>query len=232
MKITPILVPLYKSYHLLREFMESLNLETKTKFIVLFFKNDQETKYVRNILSDYDPGLYQVYTSIDNKFYSHAVNKLYDIYTCGDSKNIYDNTFMIFNPDCFPLEKNWLTRMKEIWNQLHKPASLGSLQYSDKDRMNVWHFGCKKKLEIDRIHELDWEHIHHYTSGSLFHQVDGNTGTGIMIDKELFAKEKFNETKFPHYSSDADWCFRVSDKGYKHYCCDVKMFHSPGNSSK
>lgn len=239
MKI-PIIIPCYKSYHLIPTLLKSLELEKKQEYQIFFVDNvDNEEESsedkLKELLGDirYEKNIiiYSPLPAFDNTYnllYSKSVNIIFEQYSL-------NKKFIILNPDCQPMEENWLSKMLEYWNKIEKfdpnITTLGTLQINNNNQ--VWHFGTFwKKDESKKCHELDWEHNQLYQGQSIIN-VDGNTGTGIMIDSNKFSElGMYDDKKYPHYSSDADFCLRATKKGYKHYCCNVKFRHEPGTSTK
>jgi len=251
-KAIPIIVPLYKSYHCLERFIQSLELEKRQPYICFFLDNEFKPlgdgrpfveQQIMDICEKYGFNLlkYVALVSKNNYLYSESVNMLVDeaTRTCEFDK------FVVLNPDCYALKENWLSDMVACWDSIKRNfdkriCTLGSLQWGNEEKTQVWHMGCMWKPEDQKCHLLDWAHVHHipdnlvYTGGGVgFHKVDGNTGTGIMIDYQKFAEmEGFDSKNFPHYSSDAFFVQETQYKGYTHYCCTVEFFHQAGNSVK
>lgn len=245
MKI-PIIIPCYKSYHLIPTLLKSLELEKKQEYKIYFVDNvDNEEEFNEDKLNkllekEIDKKEFIVEKSFNfeglndfetyNFLYSKSINYIFKYYT----RILYDK-FIILNPDCQPMEENWLSKMLEYWDKIERfdpnITTLGTLQINNNNQ--VWHFGTFwKKDESKKCHELDWEHNQLYQGQSIIN-VDGNTGTGIMIDSNKFSElGMYDDKKYPHYSSDADFCLRATKKGYKHYCCNVKFRHQPGSSTK
>lgn len=238
-KVTPILVPLYYSNHLINEFMRCCLLETKETMKIYFLVNedfDEETfnrHELEETLKYYNSDYVKIIYSNDNYLYSKSINYLYNLAKQDVDSDEYFTKFVIMNPDCFPNEVDWLSRMYGIWDGINDKnlCSLGSLQLTSYN--NVWHYGCFWKAENEpKRDELDWNHNMSFDNTTYYIECDGNTGTGVMIDSLLFDYNRLDEVKHPHYCSDADWCMRMSKQGYKHYCSDVHMIHNPGNSTK
>lgn len=243
MKPILIIVPLYKSYHLLEHFINCIQLEKILDYNVVFIDNtdgiefDERNNIFHELFKKYDfDKRFSCMSFLENGIvkrcmYSESVNKTIEDY---DIEN-YDRRFLIFNPDHIPHEENWLSRMITIWDKIEKDdagiCTLGTLQYFTEDMNAIWHFGCDFKPIDQRCHDLDWHHNQYY-DGNEWIMCDGNTGSGIMIDVEKFKKlNMFDVDKYPHYSSDADFCLRASEYGYSHYCSNVITIHTPGKSS-
>jgi GT2 family glycosyltransferase len=238
-----IIVPFYYSYHLTDKFVDSIFKEKHSLFDLVIVDNSEtiledrlvywdqwKIDYFNKNFPNYEnelirPRIINICPTT-NLQYSKTINQVIE----WDYIKNKDIPFLIFNPDCFPEEENWLTNMYNIWKQLDKPATLGTLQYDDN---NIWHFGTMWKDESDiKCHELDWKHINSYNNQEYI-KCDGNTGTGIMVDSNKFIElGMFNSNRYPMYSSDADYCKRATEKGYNHYCCNIIMNHKPGSSTK
>lgn len=246
--VIPIVVPLYKSYHLLEKFVKSLQLEENIKFHCKFLDNTEKEEFEvhEKFVDDFfisklgfEKNLFVFLRSSTNGLYSKSVNRLFETFTEEESKAPF---FLIFNPDCFPIEKNWLSKFLSIWDNINniskdKLCTLGSLQYFNESLTSIWHAGCMwKTSEALKCHPLDWNHIQSINFkpsdlGAI--PVDGNTGTGLAISIPKFMElGMYDAAKYPHYSSDADFCLRASQKGYSHFCSSVQMIHTPGNSVK
>lgn len=252
----PIFVPLYKSYHILEKFIISLEKETKSEFIVYFLDNEPEI-----VISDskntarlslelesicekygYRKDKYVGLISFKNLMYTGSVNLLHYMAEL-DGIMLNNNFFVILNPDCYAMNDNWLTQLKECWESIRNfdksVSTLGCLQYYDETKFGLWHGGCRWKDSEEKCHERDWAHLNqipidrikYLGNGSYFWKVDGNTGSAIAIDNRKFIELGFNEKDFPHYSSDYDFCERSEKKGYSHYCCSVEFIHQAGTSS-
>lgn len=234
--IIPIFVPLYNSFHIIDKFVERVYLEKNLDFRLFYFINDGGIKlFDRNPIPM--PEFAYEEWSTKNVFYSEAINKSF-IKMENIDKEMFDDKFIILTPDCYPIEENWLTRMVDIWDRLKEKdnniCTLGSLQFSniENNQATVWHFGTFLKEEKDKCHPLDWRHNMFYNNQEYI-RCDGNTGAGIMIDRNKFKElNMFDSIKYPHYSSDADFCLRASKKGYTHYCSNVQFFHKAGTSSE
>lgn len=242
--VIPIIVPLYRSYHLLEKFIAALELEENIHFHCKFIDNTEEDEFKKHekfvdelMLGKYglSRNIYVLLRSDYNKLYSKSVNDGFKTLTY---QELLSPFFLVFNPDCFPLEKNWLTKFNKCWESApYSIATLGSIQYCLENKAAIWHAGCMwKKDESQKCHPLDWNHITQFNvdpnKEGIF-EVDGNTGTGIAISTTKFYDLGFlNELKHPHYCSDSDFCLRATQKGFTHYCSTVQMFHNPGNSVK
>lgn len=259
-KITPIIVPLYHSYHCLDRLIRSLELENRSQHICYFLDNEFESYSDLKLTTEYvpprprieleldriceennfDSNKYVALVSVKNNLYSESVNML--VY---EAQLSYDfDKFVILNPDCYALNPDWLTNMLDCWSSIKRGfdkniCTLGSLQWGDEAKTQVWHAGCMFKEEKDKCHSQDWQHIHSIPSwiftgsGVGFHRVDGNTGTGLMVDVDKFYElGGFDSAQFPHYSSDAYFCQETQKKGWTHYCSNVEFFHQAGNSVK
>lgn len=248
MKKILIIVPLYKSYHLLDNFISKIFLEQEQDFEIMFIDNTDDISEsernltIRKIFEKYnfDEKLNCMAKLNNDEFqrmwYSQSVNWLIDLYYDVYS-NVFDDRFIIFNPDHYPLEENWLTKMIGTWDEIknvdNKISTLGTLQYyTEESTSAIWHYGCFFKKEEHKCHPLDWYHNFNY-DGSKYIKCEGNTGSGIMIDYGIFKElNMFDMDKYPHYSGDADFCLRASEKGYTHYCSSFKTIHTPNKSSK
>lgn len=247
--IIPIIVPLYKSYHIIEKFIKSLELEKKLPFQCFFLDNEfqmgeDNLPRIYNVVArvcaenNFDINRYECMVSSKNELYSESVNMLVEEarWRC-DS-----DTFIILNPDCFPLKENWLTDFVGCWSSIKRGfdkniCTLGALQWGNEQKTQVWHAGCNWKPEEAKVHPLDWQHIHHipewiYTgAGTGFYKVSGNTGAGLMVDLKKFLEVGgFDSVKFPHYSSDAYFCQETEKKGWTHYCSSVEFYHKAGSS--
>ena len=255
MRIYPIIVPLYYSHHLIDKFISAVELESnKDLYKIIFIDNtwnyEKPDQYITDlnnkINSEFQEnpdrkGRMLLYSAGTNLYYSKAVNVGFQLFFT-EYKCDWIEQFLIMNPDCFPAEKDWLTRLVSIWDEIsytdNNICTLGTTQYYDDNMHEIWHAGCMWKESGERkVHELDWKHLQtpipFGLEGNNFavRPVDGNTGTGIMIDRKAFRKlGMFDEIKYHHYSGDADFCLRASERGYTHYCCNVPMIHNPGNS--
>ena len=239
----PIIVPLYKSYHLLEKFASSLELETKLDYRCVFIDNESNKEELdKSCFHKLNPLKYILTSESTNLFYSRSVNKGFQLLVETLEKST-SPFFIVMNPDCFPLEENWLSKFLETWNRLKETdpniCTLGSIQYSHPSKQVIWHMGTIFKPEEQKHHPLDWIHLNspellkEIKANNQCCKVDGNTGTGIAIDIEKFKElGGFDEANHPHWSSDADFCLRASSKGYSHYCSLVEMFHNPGQSVK
>lgn len=250
MKKILIIVPLYKSYHLLDGFIEKIKLETKQDFKVLFVDNTDELSqstmekihydiYKKNEFDDRFQSVAEMKNGkLFRLWYSDSVNIFFDYeMEVTQFDNRYDNRFMVFNPDHYPFEENWLSKMISMWDEIKEYddhiATLGTLQfYTEEPTSAIWHNGCFFKEESQKCHPLDWYHNFNYSPSSRWIKCDGNTGSGIMFDSEKFRElGMLDSVKYPHYSSDADYCLRATKKGYTHYCANVKTIHTPNKSS-
>ena len=238
-----IIVPLYKSYHLIDNFIDKINLEKIINYRVIFVDNtdgitheERDTIFLEIFKKYYCDYRYNAITFKDDDgkekrcMYSESVNNVVNNYEYFDED---DYRFLIINPDHYPIEKNWLTKMVCIWDDIgdENICTLGTLQYHSEDKNSIWHYGCNFKPIEQRCHPLDWMHINYY-DGNDFIKCDGNTGSGIMIDLKKFKElNMYDVVKYPHYSSDADFCLRASELGYTHYCSNVETVHLVGRSS-
>jgi len=240
MKI-PIVVPLYYSNHLIKQFMRSLLLEEKQDFHVFFINNNDEGPYsneieLQELLSLYSSNFVTIINPHENLKYTKSINEGHEYAIAYDLNFKY---FYITNPDCFPLEINWLSKLVDTFNIIkssedNKIASLGTLQFSNHERTRIWHYGCYWKDESkgeQKCHPLDWRHNVFY-DGKDFIKCDGNTGTGILINNECYQDIQFDDKNHPHYCSDSRWAEETSQAGWSHYCSNVQLFHNPGQSTK
>ena len=238
----PIIVPLYFSNHIIPQFMRSLSLEEKQDYHTYFILNDEDKNNYEDLrlkLSQYNFNKFTLISPNTNLFYSKSINTGYRYAFGKEADNSFSKYFYVTNPDCFPLEENWLSRLIEIFNIIErgedkKIASLGTLQFSNYEKTRVWHYGCMWKDESkgeQKCHPLDWRHNTFY-QGKDFIKCDGNTGTGILINNDCYKDIKFDDKNHPHYCSDARWAEETSQAGWSHYCSNVQMFHQPGQSTR
>lgn len=238
-----IFVPLYHSYHLLDKFVKGLELEKNLYFKVIFWDNTDgktidEQSYIIEEYSKRFGVNYEFRIMLDENdnhkrlWFTQSVNAMYKVMDLNDN---HDRRFLIFNPDHYPFEENWLTKMVNYWDEIEKYdniVTLGTLQYYNETLNDVWHYGCFFKPIEDRVHPLDWWHNNAVRENPAPLKCDGNTGSGLMIDgNKFFELGMFNEIKYPHYASDSDFCLRATEKGYTHYCSDVLTIHHPGTST-
>jgi len=240
-KIVPIIVPLYYSYHLVERFIKSVELEKESEYCILFLDNTpKEDRKVISYLSEEKP-IHKItvinWSDTENLLFTKSVNTLFKGVAGSD---IDFDEFVVMNPDCFPLTENWITEMRKCLRLDKRIATVGSIQYSEEGKRfkNIWHCGCSWKSKNEhKCHPLDWKHINvrevvdYMLQNKKSIQVDGNTGTGIMFDRKIFEElNGLDDKKYPHYSSDADYCLRATNNGYIHLCSYVEMFHNPGKS--
>lgn len=241
-KIVPILIPLYYSYHLVERFIKSVELEKETEYQIVFIDNTSYEDKNTMILEKLNLTLKNssiIISPHENLYYTGSIMYVYRNF---DSyfKDYEIDEFIIMNPDCFPLTENWITEMRKGLRLGKNIATVGTIQYSDENKRNIWHCGCSWKGENEqKCHLLDWRHnnirelVDYMLMNKKSAQVDGNTGTGIMLDRKIFEElNGFDDKKYPHYSSDADYCLRATQNGYIHICSYVEMYHNPGKSVK
>jgi len=211
---------------------------------VIIVDNSAETGTAKNIVNKFNnlKKRVTVYEEEENLFYTISINKIVKQHF----GEVNCSKFCILNPDCYPLEKDWLTKFLNIWDIISSKhvnlSTLGSLHFKDWQKEELRHAGCVFKNLNLRKFPSDWEHLtripNDYATIEICGEirkiwsVQGNTGTGIIVDylkfKELGC---FDEVHYPHYSSDSDFCRKSLELGFEHLCCDIEFYHKSRESS-
>ena len=235
----PVLVPVYRSGHVLSMFLShNLCKEKNTPMTVHFmnqFDGPYDGSYLYKMCEEND-WLIHSYTIDDlprNANFTYCVNRLFEKYV-KDKKD----SFTIMNPDAYAIDENWLTNLissfEELLEKYPEMIITGSMHFHD------WH---KRHLDqcgttfIDRV-KLGWR-----TNGMMPHprmqlangkvaaRVEGHGGSGLIIPTDKFVELGMLDEKYPGYGSDSDFCVRAESAGYIFFATDVSFYHRYGQST-